>query len=200
LFDIDGTLVTVRGAGRAAFARALEEIYGTAGTIERFDFRGRTDLSIVHELMTEAGLDVERIRARVEDCFRVYARELTRIIGDGSRVQVLPGVAGVGRQPGPRPGAGAGRPPPHIEARATGRGCGPASAWPPTAVTTPIGDACRRSRASGREPSATSSPSTASRSSATRRSTSSARAAAARWRSPSRPASIRPTSWRRAGR
>jgi len=53
LFDIDGTLVTVRGAGRAAFARALEETYGTAGTIDRYDFRGRTDLRIVHDLMTE---------------------------------------------------------------------------------------------------------------------------------------------------
>jgi phosphoglycolate phosphatase len=92
LFDIDGTLVSVRGAGRTAFARALEETYGTAGTIERYDFRGRTDLSIVHELMTGAGLDRERIRARVDACFQAYARELTRIIGDGSRIQVLPGV------------------------------------------------------------------------------------------------------------
>ncbi len=57
LFDIDGTLVSVRGAGRAAFARALEETYGTAGAIERFDFRGRTDLSIVHDLMTAAGVE-----------------------------------------------------------------------------------------------------------------------------------------------
>jgi phosphoglycolate phosphatase len=56
LFDIDGTLVSVRGAGRAAFARALEETYGTAGAIQQFDFRGRTDLSIVHELMAAAGV------------------------------------------------------------------------------------------------------------------------------------------------
>jgi phosphoglycolate phosphatase-like HAD superfamily hydrolase len=105
LFDIDGTLVSVRGAGRAAFARALEEIYGTAGTIERYDFRGRTDLRMVHDLMTEAGLDVEQIRARVDDFFRVYARELTRIIGDGSRIQVLPGVADVVRRLGARPDA-----------------------------------------------------------------------------------------------
>ena len=79
-----------RGAGRAAFARALEEMYGTAGTIERYDFRGKTDPHIVDDLMTEAGLDVEQIRARVEACFRAYARELTRIIGDGARVQSCP--------------------------------------------------------------------------------------------------------------
>ena len=102
LFDIDGTLVSVRGAGRTAFARALEQIYGTAGTIERYDFRGRTDLRIVHDLMTEAGLDVERIRAGVDDCFLAYTRELARIIGDGSRIQVLPGVAQVVRRLGAR--------------------------------------------------------------------------------------------------
>jgi phosphoglycolate phosphatase len=102
LFDIDGTLVSVRGAGRAAFARALEEIYGTAGAIERYDFRGRTDLRIVHELMTDAGVEADRIRARLDDCFGAYARELARLIGDGSRVQVLPGVAEVVRRLGAR--------------------------------------------------------------------------------------------------
>jgi len=64
LFDIDGTLVSVRGAGRTAFARALEETYGTAGTIERYDFRGRTDLSIVHELMTARAWTSSGSRAR----------------------------------------------------------------------------------------------------------------------------------------
>jgi len=102
LFDIDGTLVSVRGAGRTAFARALEATYGTAGTIERYDFRGRTDLRIVHDLMSEAGLDVERIRAGVDDCFLAYTRELAQIIGDGSRIQVLPGVADVVRRLGAR--------------------------------------------------------------------------------------------------
>ena len=145
LFDIDGTLVTVRGAGRAAFARALEEIYGTAGTIERFDFRGRTDLSIVHELMTEAGLDVERIRARVDECFRVYARELTRIIGDGSRVQVLPGVAEVVRQLVARPDAVVGLLTGNIEAGARIK-LEPTGLWPFFRVAAYGGDHADRRR------------------------------------------------------
>src|SRR2546427_12365932 len=91
LFDIDGTLVSVRGAGRSALARALEETYGTAGAIDRYDFRGRTDLRIVHDLMTDAGVDADRIRSRLDDCFEAYVRELARLIGDGSRVRVLPG-------------------------------------------------------------------------------------------------------------
>ena len=105
LFDIDGTLVSVRGAGRAAFAVALRETYGTDGAIDRYDFRGRTDLRIVHELMTAAGLDVARIRAGIDDCFRAYVRELTRLIGDGSTVKLMPGVAEIVRRLDARPDA-----------------------------------------------------------------------------------------------
>jgi phosphoglycolate phosphatase-like HAD superfamily hydrolase len=129
LFDIDGTLVSVRGAGRTAFARALEATYGTAGTIERYDFRGRTDLRIVHDLMTEAGLDVERIRAGVDDCFRAYTRELTTIIGDGARVQVLPGVAEVVRRLVARPDAVVGLLTGNIEAGARIK-LEPTGLWP----------------------------------------------------------------------
>ncbi len=145
LFDIDGTLVSVRGAGRTAFARALEEIYGTAGTIDRYDFRGRTDLRIVHDLMTEAGLDVERIRARVDDCFQAYARELTTIIGDGSRVQVLPGVAEVVRRLGARPDAVVGLLTGNIEAGARIK-LAPTGLWPLFRVAAYGGDDADRRR------------------------------------------------------
>ncbi len=145
LFDIDGTLVSVRGAGRAAFARALEEIYGTAGTIERYDFRGRTDLHMVHDLMTEAGLDVEQIRARVDDFFRVYARELTRIIGDGARIQVLPGVADVVRRLGARPDAVVGLLTGNVEAGARIK-LEPTGLWPFFRVAAYGGDDADRRR------------------------------------------------------
>jgi phosphoglycolate phosphatase len=56
LFDIDGTLVTARGAGRLALEEALRQTYGTAGDIDRYDFRGRTDPRIVFDLMRGAGL------------------------------------------------------------------------------------------------------------------------------------------------
>jgi len=129
LFDIDGTLVSVRGAGRAAFARALEATYGTAGAIQQLDFRGRTDLSIVHELMTAAGLEVERIRARLDACFEAYARELTVQIGDGSRVQVLPGVDAIVRRLGQRDDAVVGLLTGNIEAGARIK-LTPTGMWP----------------------------------------------------------------------
>ncbi len=93
LFDVDGTLVTARGAGRAAIGRALEKIYGTTGPIETYDFRGRTDPRIVLDLMREAGMPEATTAERLDACLTAYVVELADEIGDGSRVQVMPGVA-----------------------------------------------------------------------------------------------------------
>jgi phosphoglycolate phosphatase len=93
LFDIDGTLVIAKGAGRRALGRALEGVYGTAGAIEGYDFRGKTDPRIVRDLMGGAGLAPEVIRGGLDACFEAYARGLVDEIGDGQCVTVLPGVA-----------------------------------------------------------------------------------------------------------
>jgi phosphoglycolate phosphatase-like HAD superfamily hydrolase len=97
LFDVDGTLVTARGAGRQALEHALVRVYGVAGGIDGADFRGRTDLSIVRDLLGAAGVPEARIAAGLADCFAAYADELDRVIGDGRRVRVLPGVPEVVR-------------------------------------------------------------------------------------------------------
>jgi len=102
LFDVDGTLVTARGAGRTAFGRALREVYQATGPIETFDFRGRTDPQIVFGLLRNAGLSEERIRARLDAFFAAYVRELDVAIGDGARVQVMPGMPEVLRALGGR--------------------------------------------------------------------------------------------------
>jgi phosphoglycolate phosphatase len=93
LFDVDGTLVTARGAGRRALSEALASSYGTAGPIEAYDFRGKTDQRIVYDLMREAGLDDARIAAGLAGCFEAYVARLRQLIGDGARVTVMPGVA-----------------------------------------------------------------------------------------------------------
>ena len=97
LFDIDGTLVTARGAGRLAIGAALRETYGTAGDVEHYDFRGKTDPRIVFDLMRGAGIADDAIERGLSVCFDAYTRELERQIGDGSRVIVLPGIADVVR-------------------------------------------------------------------------------------------------------
>jgi phosphoglycolate phosphatase-like HAD superfamily hydrolase len=105
LFDIDGTLITARGAGRSALEQALIQTYGTAGDIDRYDFRGKTDPRIVFDLMRGAGLDDDRIETGMSACFDAYTIELDRQIGDGSRVVVLPGVAELVRALSARDGA-----------------------------------------------------------------------------------------------
>jgi phosphoglycolate phosphatase len=104
LFDVDGTLVTARGAGRQALEAALVETFGTSGPIDRYDLRGKTDARIVADLMRAAGVAHEVVERRLDACFQAYARHLRRTIGDGSRVQVMPGIPGVVAALGDRDG------------------------------------------------------------------------------------------------
>jgi phosphoglycolate phosphatase len=93
LFDIDGTLLRARGAGRRALRAALERVYGTAGAIEHYDLSGKTDQRIVLDLMEASGLAPDVVRAGFDDVFEAYARGLVEEIGDGRGVVTLPGVA-----------------------------------------------------------------------------------------------------------
>jgi phosphoglycolate phosphatase len=103
LFDIDGTLLTARGAGRRALGRALAATYGTPGRLDGYDFRGRTDRRIVADLMTGAGIPRRRVQARMRACFDAYAVALAEEIGDGGLVRLLPGVGELVRRLGGEP-------------------------------------------------------------------------------------------------
>jgi phosphoglycolate phosphatase-like HAD superfamily hydrolase len=92
LFDVDGTLVDCCGQTRAPFAAALEEIYGTTGDLDHYDFSGRTDPQIVLELMAGAGIARERAAGRLPAMRARYLEALERDL-DPSRVRLLPGVA-----------------------------------------------------------------------------------------------------------
>ena len=98
LFDIDGTLLVARGAGRRALAAALKGVYGTAGDIDGYDLRGQTDPRIVFDVMEGAGLEREAVRERLDDCFEAYARGLAAEIGDGDLVVTLPGIGDLVRR------------------------------------------------------------------------------------------------------
>lgn len=93
LFDIDGTLVSARGAGRRAMRAAFERVFGTAGGIDHYDLRGRTDTRIVHDVMTAEGWEAARVKERLDDFFEAYVVGLATEIGDGRNVITLPGVA-----------------------------------------------------------------------------------------------------------
>lgn len=95
LFDLDGTLVDVAGAGREALRRAMERVYGEAGPISTFAFHGKTDPAIVHGLLREAGYPPDRVEPRLPELWSAYLRalseELRRRREDG-RVRPYPGV------------------------------------------------------------------------------------------------------------
>ena len=95
LFDVDGTLISARGAGRRAMRVAFERVFGTAGGIDRYDLRGRTDTRIVHDVMSAEGWEPARVKERLDEFFEVYVGGLTTEIGDGRNVVTLPGVAAV---------------------------------------------------------------------------------------------------------
>lgn len=91
LFDVDGTLITAHGAGRAAMAQALHEVYGTTGPVDAYDFRGRTDPEIVAGLMRAAGVPEATVRARLPACLAAYVRALAPEVARRG-VRVMPGV------------------------------------------------------------------------------------------------------------
>jgi phosphoglycolate phosphatase-like HAD superfamily hydrolase len=98
LFDIDGTLITARGAGRRALKRALLAVFGTAEGLEGYDMSGKTDPRILFEVMESAGLDRAAVKPRLDEFYEAYARTLTEEIGDGRDIVTMPGVAALVRR------------------------------------------------------------------------------------------------------
>jgi phosphoglycolate phosphatase-like HAD superfamily hydrolase len=92
LFDVDGTLLTASGAGRRALERALREVYGTAGPIDAYDFRGGTDPQIIRDLLGHAGVPEPVVAAQEGALYQRYVEHLEVEIGDGGGVSLYPGV------------------------------------------------------------------------------------------------------------
>lgn len=91
LFDIDGTLITDRGAARDAFRDALAEVYGYDGDLSRYDFSGRTDPQIARMVLRDAERDDTAIDAALPRLWEVYLAGLARN-ATADRVRALPGI------------------------------------------------------------------------------------------------------------
>jgi phosphoglycolate phosphatase-like HAD superfamily hydrolase len=95
LFDVDGTLVDVAGAGRRAMDRAFREVLKVDG-IERakhVPYAGRTDPVIFEAVAEELGVGAATFRERRDDVVRRFVRELEKEMQrPDSRRRVLPGV------------------------------------------------------------------------------------------------------------
>ncbi|MFL6201109.1 MAG: HAD family hydrolase [Thermoanaerobaculia bacterium] len=92
LFDIDGTLLECGRQGREIMSATLDEVFGTTGSIDRFDFAGRTDPGIVLDLLREAGIAERDILARIPEVRAKYVARLEESL-DARRMRLLPGVS-----------------------------------------------------------------------------------------------------------
>ncbi len=91
LFDIDGTLISDRGASRQAYAEALREVYGYDGDLSRYDFSGRTDPQITHMVLHDHGFTSDQVETGLPRLWDHYLAGLARN-ATAERVRVLPGI------------------------------------------------------------------------------------------------------------
>lgn len=80
LFDIDGTLVWTKGAGRASTRLAMLEIFGTADGVDTHEFGGKTDWRTLLDLLGDhAHDDIRTAMTRYEESI---SRHLTSVTPD----------------------------------------------------------------------------------------------------------------------
>lgn len=92
LFDIDGTLLSMGGAARKAFTRALCEASGRTIEPDGVAFVGKTDPQIARELLTRGGVDGKALRPAIEETIRLYLRYFSRDLPEAQGARLLPGV------------------------------------------------------------------------------------------------------------
>ena len=79
LYDIDGTLISTGGIGRACLDAAFEQLHGLAGAFRRVRFGGRTDRGIVARAYAGSGIPqtaahTARLKARYLELLRERLR------------------------------------------------------------------------------------------------------------------------------
>lgn len=90
LFDIDGTLVRVNGAGREAVNEALASIADRPISLESVPFSGRTDPVIIEAVLTHN--DLPTTEAMVEEVIATYVETMQGALTPAD-VEVLPKVS-----------------------------------------------------------------------------------------------------------
>jgi phosphoglycolate phosphatase len=90
LFDIDGTLISSGGAGKAALEAALTSVFGLRPDTTALVFSGRTDRAIIRDLFGMHNLeDSPENRRRLVEAYLGHLPECLRT----GRGRVLPGIA-----------------------------------------------------------------------------------------------------------
>jgi phosphoglycolate phosphatase-like HAD superfamily hydrolase len=92
LFDIDGTLLTMAGAAREAFTRALTEAAGRTIRPDGYSFSGRTDPQIARDILSRHGIEGEALEAAIPETIRLYLRYFADDLPRHAGARLLPGV------------------------------------------------------------------------------------------------------------
>lgn len=93
LFDVDGTLVRVGGAGRRSLERAFEALYGVAGALEGVRLDGATDRRIVREAFERCVGRAPRGPEEFDAVIDAYLGFLAEALGTiGERYEIMPGA------------------------------------------------------------------------------------------------------------
>jgi phosphoglycolate phosphatase-like HAD superfamily hydrolase len=92
LFDIDGTLVLTGGAGMRAMNRACEDLVRSENAMAGVTFAGRTDWSILDDILRNHGHTLDEVR--LDELRRRYVTHLAEeIVLPGRGVKdVMPGI------------------------------------------------------------------------------------------------------------
>jgi phosphoglycolate phosphatase len=90
LFDIDGTLLSSGGAGKAAMGAALASAFGGGDSTDGVPFSGRTDRAICKDLFALHGVDATE--TNWQRFISAYLRLLPSYL-ESHRGTVLPGIA-----------------------------------------------------------------------------------------------------------
>ena len=103
LFDIDGTLLDVRGAGRQAFSRAIKAVFGWDDDLADIQFAGATDLDVLRRICHRHGHVMTR--ADQDRFFQQLPLDLIATLEDSrNRPMTYAGIpdllAHLSRQPG----------------------------------------------------------------------------------------------------
>lgn len=98
LFDVDGTLIKVAGAGREAICRAMAQVFGLALAPTRdlvlpVDFRGRTDALLLEEIARVLGQQLDGALPRVVAAYLEALDGLLNEASGSAGLQLLGGVA-----------------------------------------------------------------------------------------------------------
>jgi phosphoglycolate phosphatase-like HAD superfamily hydrolase len=95
LFDVDGTLVRLDGAGRRALEAAFRDLFAVPeprAAMNRIRFDGSTDRAILNEAVRRMDVDPEEFARRLPEFEACYLQHLEGLVAGQGEGSVLPSV------------------------------------------------------------------------------------------------------------